>query len=140
MLAARLLTRRIGITHSKPTFAALVDWLLDMNAPQGGISDVLKKLAGSNALPSTAEARRSPLRLQFPKKNTHQHSVIADAAQAFQFRQSLPAALGRSKRTLGGHVDVGIGNRQDSCPLRNLLTLKAARIAGPVDGLVVMLN
>src|SRR5271156_629902 len=134
MLAARLLTRRIGITHSKPTFAALLDWLLDMNAPQGGIPDVLKKLACSNASASTAEARRGPLRLQFPQKDTHQHSVIADAAQAFQFRQSLPAAFGRSKRTFGGHVDVGIGNRQDSCPLGNLLTLKAARITCPVEG------
>ena len=98
------------------------------------------KIRREQRLASVAEARRGPLRFQFAQKDTHQHSVIADAAQAFQFRQSLPAALRRSKRTFGGHVDVGIGNRQDSCPLGNLLTLKATRITCPVEGFVVMLN
>jgi hypothetical protein len=53
---------------------------------------------------------------QLPQQHPHQHAVIANAAQPLQFRQSLSAALGLGKRSLGRHVDVGVRHRQNPRP------------------------
>src|SRR5581483_8442653 len=88
---------------------------------------------------STADIRKAALRLQLSRQDAHQHAVVLGPATALQLRDGLFAGLRRRQHAVASQIDVGVRNRNNSPPQRNVISLEFPWEACAVEMFVVAL-